>query len=120
MLRQAIALIVNTPADMGAIAGKIDDALKARDKAGVNLALVQQAKNTLASNDMHRVRRLLEAAIGARVHTGRKILCRLASCPWSEAIPERLVPRIRCPVEDRCAAPIGSCWQRRWLPAWPA
>lgn len=71
MVRQAIALIVNTPADMGAVSGKIDDALKAQNKAGVKISLVQQAKDTLGSNDMHRVRRLLEAAIGARVHTGR-------------------------------------------------
>lgn len=71
MVRQAIALIVNTPADMGAITDKISDALKAKDKSNVNVALVQQAKDTLDSNDMHQVRRLLEAAIGARVHTGR-------------------------------------------------
>jgi hypothetical protein len=71
LVRQAIALIVNTPANMAAITDKINDALKAKDKSNVNLSLVQQAKDTLDSNDMHQVRRLLEAAIGARPHTGR-------------------------------------------------
>jgi hypothetical protein len=71
LVRQAIALIVNTPANMDAITDKINDALDAADKSNVNLTFVQRAKDSMDSNDLHQVRRLLEAAIGARVHTGR-------------------------------------------------
>ena len=65
-VRQAIAVIVNKPGDMATIEDKINDALEAEDKEGVNLALVRQAKDALESNDMMKVRDLLESAIGAR------------------------------------------------------
>jgi len=69
LVRQAIALIVNTPGNQMAIADKIDDALAAEDTDNVQVPLVQQAKDALAAGDLHRTRSLLEAAIGARVHT---------------------------------------------------
>lgn len=65
-VRQAIAVIVNKPTDMDTIEDKIGDALESEDKEGVNVALVQQAKDTLESNDMMKVRDLLQTAIGAR------------------------------------------------------
>jgi len=65
-VRQAIALIVNTPTDMDAIEDKIGDALESEDKGGVDIALVEQAKDALEDNDMMKVRDLLQRAIGAR------------------------------------------------------
>lgn len=71
LVRQAIALIVNTPGDHEAIEHKIDDALAAEDTSQVNLPLVEQAMEAMEAEDMHEARRQLEASIGARVHTGR-------------------------------------------------
>jgi hypothetical protein len=69
LIRQAIALIVNTPGNHHAIEDKIDDALKAEDTSDVQLPLVQQAMDALEADDVHQARRLLEQSIGARVHT---------------------------------------------------
>ena len=69
LTRQAIALIVNTPDDMDAIADKINDAIEAKNASGVQMPLVEQAKGALEAGDMHQARALLEKAIGARVHT---------------------------------------------------
>jgi len=49
LVRQAIALIVNTPDDTATIADKVKDALNAEDKSNVDLSLVQQAKDMLAA-----------------------------------------------------------------------
>jgi len=65
-VRQAIAVIVNKPTDMDTIEDKIGDALESEDKDGVNMALVQQAKDALEDNDTMKVRDLLQRAIGAR------------------------------------------------------
>jgi hypothetical protein len=70
LVRQAIALIVNTPDDHEAIEDKVNDALEAEDTSQVKLPLVEQAKEAFEADDMHQVRSKLEAAIGARVHTG--------------------------------------------------
>ncbi len=70
LVRQAIALIVNTPGNHEAIEDKVNDALEAKDTSQVKLPLVEQAKQALEADDMHQVRARLEAAIGARVHTG--------------------------------------------------
>ena len=70
LVRQAIALIVNTPSNMDAITDKIDDAIDAKDTANVQLPMIQQAKDAMETGDLHQVRRLLEQSIGARVHTG--------------------------------------------------
>lgn len=69
LVRQAIALIVNTPDDMAAIADKVNDALDSADPSEVRLPLVTKAKDTLAAGDLHQTRALLEQSIGARVHT---------------------------------------------------
>jgi hypothetical protein len=68
LVRQGIALIVNTPDDTMAIEDKISDALKSGNTEGVNLDLVQQAKTALDAGDLHRVRALLEVSIGAQPH----------------------------------------------------
>jgi len=65
-VRQAIALIVNTPTDMDIIEDKIGDALESEDQHGVDMALVKQAKDALEGNEMMKVRDLLQRAIGAR------------------------------------------------------
>jgi len=69
-VRQAIALIVNSPGNHEAIDDKIGDALVSDDTDRVNLDLVKQAQAAMDREDEHATRRLLEAAIGARVHTG--------------------------------------------------
>lgn len=70
LIRQSIALIVNTPDDTDKITDKINDAAETPDTTGVNLPLVEQAQDALAAGDLHRTRTLLEQAIGARMHTG--------------------------------------------------
>lgn len=68
-VRQAIALIVNTPEDNSAITDKISDAIDAEDSVGVQIGLVHQARQALTNGDRHRARALLEQSIGARVHS---------------------------------------------------
>jgi len=66
LVRQNIALIVDTPADVDAIPDKIGDARSARDQSQVQIALVRQAKDAPARGNLHRMRALLEKSIGAR------------------------------------------------------
>lgn len=68
LVRQAIALIVNTPDDTMAIEDKITDATEAKDQEGVDVAIVRRAGEALGAHDMHRARALLEVSIGARAH----------------------------------------------------
>jgi len=70
LVRQGIALIVNTPSDMKGIEDKIKDAQEVKNQDGVKLELVEQAGEILEQGDMHRVRSLLEQSIGARPHLG--------------------------------------------------
>ena len=70
LVRQAIALIVNTPNDRMAIEDKVGDALDSKVPDGVDLDAVRQARIALAGGDLHRVRTLLEQSIGARPHLG--------------------------------------------------
>jgi hypothetical protein len=70
LVRQGIALIVNTPDDMEGIEDKIKDAQEVKNQEGVKIELVEQAGEALEQNDMHRVRSLLEQSIGARPHLG--------------------------------------------------
>ena len=51
LVRQAIALIVDTPADVDAITDK-SDALSAKDQSQVQIALVQRAKDALARGNL--------------------------------------------------------------------
>lgn len=68
LVRQAIALIVNTPDDIDAINDKITDAGTAEDTSGVDLELVEQAGVAFGSGDLHEARALLERSIGAQPH----------------------------------------------------
>ncbi|MBI2708108.1 MAG: hypothetical protein HYX34_00175 [Actinobacteria bacterium] len=71
VVRQAIALIVNTPGDRMGIEDRLSDALRAPKRAGVDLGLVRRAQAALATGNVHEARRLLERSIGARPHLGR-------------------------------------------------
>lgn len=70
LVREAIALIVNTPGDMKGIEEKIVDALEAPKQQGVSLDLVQEAAALFPTEDMHQVRALLERSVGAQPHRG--------------------------------------------------
>lgn len=70
LVRQAIALIVNTPDNMEAVQEKVGDALEVENREGVDISLVRQADEALAAGDMHEARTLLERSIGARPHLG--------------------------------------------------
>lgn len=71
LVRQAIAHIVHDPNDTMAAAEKIDDALNAPNKDGVDIDLVVQAQQALTRGDAHQARALLERSIGARSHLDR-------------------------------------------------
>ena len=70
LVRQAIALIVNTPGDMEGIEDKIVDAREAPKQGGVDLDLVGEAEEAFQRGDMHEVRALLERSVGAQPHPG--------------------------------------------------
>ena len=70
LVRQAIALIVNTPDDMETIEDKVGDALEVANQVGVDIDLVRQAGDALEQGDLHTARALLERSIGARPHLG--------------------------------------------------
>jgi hypothetical protein len=66
LVRQAIALIVSSPGDLGEIREKVKAAQEALDTTGVDLALVEQADSALTDDaDLTEVRALLERSIGA-------------------------------------------------------
>jgi len=66
LVRQAIALIVSSPDDLGEIREKVEAAREAPDTTGVDLALVEQADAALTDGeDLAQVRALLERSIGA-------------------------------------------------------
>lgn len=93
LVRQAIALIVNTPGDKMAIEDKIDDALKSKKPAGVDLDLVKQAAEELDHGSLHRVRGLLEVSIGATPHMsglGLKPIRETSGPPTGAAAQEAL------------------------------
>lgn len=70
LVRQAIALIVNTPDNVDAAREKVGDALEVDNRKGVDIALVRDADDALADDDLHLARSLLEESIGARPHLG--------------------------------------------------
>ena len=72
LVREAIALIVNTPGDMAGIEDKIVDAQEAPKQAGIDLALVRRAEAAFERESMHEVRILLERSVGARPHRGNR------------------------------------------------
>jgi hypothetical protein len=68
LIRQAIAYIVNDSNNTAAAAERINDALNAPNKDGVDMDLVVQAQKALTAGDAHQARALLERSIGARSH----------------------------------------------------
>jgi hypothetical protein len=72
LVREAVALIVNTPGDMEGIEERIVDAEKAPKQEGVDLAFVRQAMAALKRENVHRARLLLERSIGAGPHLGNR------------------------------------------------
>lgn len=81
LVRQAIALIVNTPDDKMAIEDKIVDATKSDHREGVDVALVRRADAALEAGDLHRARALLEVAIGARPHMSSALPLDIRTAP---------------------------------------
>src|SRR3546814_16863130 len=70
LVREAIALIVNTPGDMEGIEDKIVDAQEAPTQEGVDLALVAEAEEAFERAAMHEVRALLARSLAPRPHRG--------------------------------------------------
>ena len=70
LVRQAIAHLVHEPNNPMAAAEKIDAAINAADKSGVDIGLVVQAATAVRQGDSHGARTLLERSIGARPHIG--------------------------------------------------
>jgi hypothetical protein len=63
LVLQAIGIIVNKPDDMDAIGDKVNDALNAPKKEGVDLAQVQAAKDALDNGNMDQARTLLQQSL---------------------------------------------------------
>ncbi len=63
LVLQAIGFIANKPGDMDDISDKVDDALKAPHKEGVDMAQVQAAKDALDDNNMDQARTLLQQSL---------------------------------------------------------
>src|SRR5262249_58435891 len=63
LVLQAIGFIVNKPGDMDDISDKVNDALNAPDKEGVDMAQVQAAKDALDKEDMDQARDLLQQSL---------------------------------------------------------
>jgi hypothetical protein len=97
LVLQAIGFIVNKPGDMDDIGDKVNDALQAPDKEGVDMAQVQAAKDALDKGDMDQARGLLQQSLkpgapmaGAKgeetgtsvVHDGLNPRGRLAGGDW--------------------------------------
>lgn len=70
LVRQAIALVVNEPTKLADAREKIADARAAKDQTGVDASFLEPADGALAAGDAHQGRAFLEAAVGARPHTG--------------------------------------------------
>lgn len=88
LVRQAIAHIVHDPKNTTAAAEKVNDALNAADKEGVDMALVAQAADALKQGDSHLARTLLERSIGARPYLG-----------GNDPVPIRQVPPLATGAE---------------------
>jgi hypothetical protein len=63
LVLQAIGIIVSEPGDMHTISDKVDDALKAPHKEGVDLTQVQAAKDALDNGNMDQARTLLQQSL---------------------------------------------------------
>jgi hypothetical protein len=65
LVLQAIGFITNKPGDMDDVNDKVNDALEAPDKEGVDIAQVQAAKDALDKGDMDQARSLLQKSLTA-------------------------------------------------------
>ncbi len=109
LVRQAIALIVNTPRNEMEIEDKINDALDSNDTAGVNLDLVGQAKDKLAAGDLHATRTLLERSIGARPHLSPAMPVAIGSTPaQSASMPGTVIDTPNGPMQMAVGDQTGS------------
>jgi hypothetical protein len=63
LVLQSIGCIVSKPNDMDQIQDRINDALQAPDKEGVDIAQVQAAKDALDNGNMDQARMLLEQSL---------------------------------------------------------
>lgn len=110
LVRQAIALIVNTPRNEMAIEDKIKDALDSNDTAGVTLDLVAQAQKTLASGDLHATRTLLERSIGARPHLSPAMPVAIGSTPAAQpaTMPGTVIDTPNGPMQMAVGDQTGS------------
>jgi hypothetical protein len=70
LVLQAIALIVNTPDEMHEIEERVEHAMEASHKEGVDLERVEQAMAALEDGDLQGTRELLQTAIGAGPFVG--------------------------------------------------
>lgn len=69
LVLQAIGLIANKPGGMDDIGAKVDDALQAPNKEGVDMQQVQAAKDALDKGDMDQARTLLQQSLQGGVPT---------------------------------------------------
>lgn len=108
LVLQAIALIVNDPGNRAMIEDKVADALDANDTEGVELGLVSRAGDALTQRNLHRVRSLLERAIGARAHRGggEPAPIREVGPPPRGAQPGRAIPSDSLPGRE--GFPVGD------------
>ena len=68
LVRQAIAIMVNEPDNIGAITDKLTDASTAPDQTGVDGTELIAARDALVAGDRHRARSSAELSIGAQPH----------------------------------------------------
>lgn len=68
LVLQAIALLRGQPDQTQAIEDKLDDALEAEDKSGVDVALAEKGEEAFEAGQLHDARDLLEEAVGAAPH----------------------------------------------------
>jgi hypothetical protein len=65
LVLQAIGILTNKPGAMDDITDKVNDALDAPDKQGVDMAQVQAAKDALDKGDMDQAKALLVKSLGS-------------------------------------------------------
>src|SRR5512132_4673471 len=63
-VQTAVAILRTQPEQMDLAADRINDATEAKDKEGVDVDRVEQAKKTLEAGDMAKTELLLEQALG--------------------------------------------------------
>ncbi len=107
LVREAIALMVNSPNDHAAILAKIDAALRAEDKSGVQIPLVLQARSAFEAGDVHQAQRLLEQSIGAQVHTAPAEPVPINTPPPSPSTSPSPAASAGMPMPEASGSPTG-------------